>query len=150
MEEWLALLNSDLVRKHLVRHPHFTPETLKTWLQNKTNEDKRPGCRVRSIHSDGKLVGWCGIQFESNNYELALILSPNYWGHGREVMAQLLTWAQELGHKELLAHLPQTRQQTNALERIFGEPVAVTHIQGHIFNTYRIEIDIPGKPWLIR
>ncbi len=140
MEEWLALLNSDLVRKHLLPHPCFTPETLKSWLQSKTNEDQKPGCRVRAIHSDGKLVGWCGIQFESGSYELALVLAPNYWGHGREVVTQLKKWAQELGHKQLLAHLPQTRPQTNALERIFGAPVAVTHIQGHIFNTYRIEI----------
>ena len=139
-EEWIELLNSDLVRKHLIQHPQFTTETLIIWLQSKIKEDQDPGCRIRAIHSDGKLVGWCGIQIESSNYELALILSPKYWGHGREAINQVIKWAQELGHKQLLAHLPQTRPQTKALERLFGQPIGVSNIQGHVFNTYRIEI----------
>lgn len=139
-EEWIDLLNSDLVRKHLIQHPQFTTETLKIWLQSKIKEDLEPGCRIRAIHSDGKLVGWCGIQFESSNYELALVLSPKYWGHGREAVNQVIKWAQELGHKQLLAHLPQTRPQTKALERLFGQPIGASNIQGHVFNTYRIVI----------
>lgn len=139
-EEWIELLNSGLVRKHLIQHPLFTKVTIEIWLQNKIKEDQDPGCRIRAVHSDGKLVGWCGIQIESRNYELALVLAPKYWGHGREVINQVRKWAQELGHKQLLAHLPQTRPQTKALERLFGQPVGISNINGHIFNTYRIEI----------
>lgn len=138
--EWLELLNSDVVRKHLIQHPQFRMETLETWLQSKIKEGRKPGCRLRAINSDGKLVGWCGIQTESGNYELALVLSPKYWGRGREVMNQVIQWAQELGHKQLLAHLPRTRPQTRALQRILGQPIEVSNIQGHAFNTYRIEI----------
>ena len=140
VEEWIELLNSDLVRKHLIQHPQFTTETLNIWLQSKIQEDQEPECRIRAIHSDGNLVGWCGIQIESSNYELALVLSPKYWGHGREVFNQVIKWAQELGHKQLLAHLPQTRPQIKALERLFGQPVGESNIQGNVFNTYRIEI----------
>lgn len=137
-EEWIELLNSDLVRKYLIQHPPFTAENLKVWLQSKIKEDQEPGCRIRAIHSDGKLVGWCGIQIESGNYELVLVLSPNYWGYGREATNEVINWAQELGHKQLLAHLPQTRPQTKALERLFGQPIGVSNIQGHDFKTYRI------------
>lgn len=139
-EEWIELLNSDLVRKHLIQHPKFVAETLEIWLQSKIREDQGPGCRIRAIHSDGKLVGWCGIQIESGNYELALVLAPEYWGRGREVINQVIKWAQELGHKQLLAHLPQTRSQTKALERLFGRPIGISKIKGHVFNTYRIAI----------
>lgn len=139
-EEWLDLLNSDLVRKHLIQHPQFTTKTLRIWLQSKIKVDQYPGCRLRAIHSDGKLVGWCGIQIESGNYELALVLAPKYWGRGREVMNQVIKWGQELGHKQLLAHLPRTRPQTRALEKLFGQPVGVSDIQEHVFNIYRIEI----------
>lgn len=139
-EEWLELLNSDLVRRHLIQHPKFTTETVKIWLQSKILKDQEPGCRLRAIQSDGKLVGWCGIQIEDNNYELALILSPSHWGRGREVVIQVLKWAQELGHKQLLAHLPQSRPQTKALEKLFGQPIGKTSIQGYDFNTYNVEI----------
>jgi RimJ/RimL family protein N-acetyltransferase len=139
-EEWIELLNSSLVRKHLIEYPPFTTETLRSWIQGKVKKDQEPGCRIRAIHSAGELVGWCGIQLESGNYELALVLSPEYWGHGREVMHQVIKWARELGHRQLLAHLPQTRPQTKALERLFGQPVGVSKVQGHVFNTYRIKI----------
>ena len=139
-EEWLELLNSELVRKYLIQHPPFTTETLRNWLQNKIKIDQEPACRVRAIRSDEKLIGWCGIQVEAGDYELALVLSPKFWGHGREAMNQILIWAQELGHKQLLTHLPQTRPQTKALERLFGKPIRVSNIQGNVFNTYRIEI----------
>jgi len=77
---------------------------------------------------------------ESGDYELAIVLSPKSWGHGREAMNQIKLWAQEFGHKQLLAHLPQTRPQTKALEKLFGKPVGITDIEGTVFNTYRIEI----------
>ena len=139
-EEWLELLNLDPVRKHLIEHPKFTTETLESWLQTKIKADSEPGCILRAIRSDGKLVGWCGIQMESGDYELAIVLSPKSWGHGREAMNQIKMWAQEFGHKQLLAHLPRTRPQTKALEKLFGKHVRITNIQGNVFNTYRIEI----------
>ncbi len=139
-EDWLELLNSDLVRKHLVQHPVFTTDTVTIWLKSKIKVDQEPYCKVRAIQSDGKLIGWCGIQLESGEYELALVLSPKFWGHGREVMKQVKLWAKELGHTQLFAHLPQTRPQSKALESLFGKPIRASNIQGNNFNTYRIEI----------
>lgn len=138
--DWLTLLNSEAVRKHLLPHPLFTEETLRVWLNHKTTEDAQPGCRVRAIQFEDKLVGWCGIQLESGHYELALVLSPDYWGYGREVMKQMMQWAQTLGHSSLLAHFPKTRPQTKALERLFGQPVGEYRIEGCVYNTYQIDI----------
>lgn len=85
-EEWLELLNSDSVRKHLLEHPLFAKETLQDWLQDIIEEDSKLGCRLRTVQSEGNLAGWRGIQIESRYYEVALVLSPKYWGHGREVI----------------------------------------------------------------
>ena len=139
-DAWLALFNSAVVRKHLLQHPRFTDETIRVWIQDKLSQDLQPGCRIRAVHHDGKLAGWCGIQLECGIYELAIVLAPAYWGYGREVMKQVISWAQELGHRELFAHLPSTRPQTKALAKLLGPPVGVTSIQDHVFNTYRIEI----------
>ena len=99
-EEWLEFLNSDLVRRHLIPHPLFTPESLRAWLQPKTEANQVPGCRVRAIQSGGELAGWCAIQFE----------------------------------------LPATRPQSRAITKLFGNPLGVSTIHGHVFNTYPIEI----------
>ena len=140
LDEWLQLLNSDLVRKHLLEHPRFTRDTLIDWLHEKINEDREPGCRLRVVHAHGKLAGWCGIQSEAGAYEVALVLSPNNWGYGREVLNEVVVWARELGHKQLFAHFLQSRPQRKALTRLFGEPIGASTIKNHVFNTYRIEI----------
>ena len=139
-EEWLELLNSDLVRKHLIQHPQFTVETFDDWLRSKATENQTPGCRIREISCSGKLAGWCGIQLESGAFEAALVLSPAYWGRGREIVQQMKKWAREMGHKQLLAHFPHSRPQTKALTKLFGQPIGMSNIQDHVFVTYRIEI----------
>ncbi|WP_428398655.1 GNAT family N-acetyltransferase [Marinobacter salarius] len=139
-EEWLELLNSSLVRKHLIQHPQFTVETLGDWLDSKATEDQRPGCRLREISCSGQLAGWCGIQFESGAFEAVLVLSPAYWGRGREVVSEIRKWANEMGHNQLLAHFPHSRPQAKALTRLFGQPVGVSNIKEHVFVTYRIKI----------
>ena len=137
---WFELLNSDVVRKYLVRHPQFTDATFHEWLEGKIAVDQTPGCRLREVHCDGKLGGWCGVQLESGEFEMALVLSPTCWGRGQEIVKEIIEWARELGHKQLHAHLPQSRPQTKALNKLFGPPVGVSHINGDVFSTYRIEI----------
>jgi GNAT superfamily N-acetyltransferase len=128
------------VRKHLIQHPQFTAESLDDWLESKATEDQTPGCTLREIHCDGKLAGWCGIQFESGDFEVALVLSPAYWGRGREVVNEIRKWAREMGHKQLLAHFPQSRQQVRALTKLFGQPIGTSNIREHVFITYQIDI----------
>lgn len=144
--QWLELLNAESVRRHLLQHPQFTSASLQTWLQSKIREDQRPGCRIRAVLSDGELAGWCGIQLETDGHELAIVLSHRFWGHGRQVMNQVVAWAQEMGHRQLLAYLPTTRPQTRAIGKMFGEPVGVRNIQGHEFNTYRIMVKPAPEP----
>jgi hypothetical protein len=139
-EEWLELLNSEQVRKHLLQHPIFTAETLASWLSSKIDEDQTPGCRLRAICSNGALAGWCGIQRESGDFELALVLSAGYWGHGRRVVRRILEWGRELGHTHLLAYLPRSRPQTKALARLFGQPIGARSIQDTDFDSYFIKL----------
>lgn len=138
--EWLALLNDERVRHHLLEHPLFDEASLAKWLSNKIAADQQPGCRLRAIRAGASLAGWCGIQFESGSYELALVLSPNHWGRGRQVVHDVLTWALELGHSHLVAHLPTTRPQVRALARLFGNPIANTFIEAQRFSTYHVDV----------
>ena len=77
--DFLPLLNSKKIRKHLIEHELFTIDTLKTWMRSKMEVDATSGCKVRGIVYEGELAGWCGIQFEEGKYELAIIIDDKFW-----------------------------------------------------------------------
>jgi len=137
---WLELLNSERVRKHFLQHPLFTAETPASWLKSKIAIDQTLGCRLQAVFSDGNFAGWCDIQRESGEYEITLVLSPDSRGHGRQVMRQVLKWARELGHRNLLAHLSRSRPQTQPLAKLLGEPIKTSTIQHTLFCTYCITL----------
>ena len=46
--DFLPLLNSQKIRKHLIEHELFTIETLTIWMNSKIEVDVTSGCRVRA------------------------------------------------------------------------------------------------------
>jgi GNAT superfamily N-acetyltransferase len=144
-DQLLALLNDPRVRRHLIPHPLFTPESLEAWLRAKTELESDPLCRVRAVYVDAALAGWCGIQREGDVYDLGMILAVRRWGLGRQVFHALLAWGRALGHRELYALLPAGRPQRRALTRWLGQPVLRRTIQGIPFEGYRIALDAPSR-----
>ena len=139
----LALMNHETLRAHLVDHPLFTPETLEIWVSDKTEVSAADGCRVRGILIDDKLAGWCGIQPDDDGFELAIVISSSYWGSGLKVFRDMIGWARELGHKEVLFHLLETRRKYRALEKMAKE-VKESERMARWFSTYIIPVDING------
>ena len=97
--------------------PSLIVQSISTWIAEKIALDQSPGCRIRAVVVDGELSGWCGIQPDDQGHELAIVLSQPAWGQGRSIFKQLLTWAKELGHKEVLFHLLETRPEYRALQK---------------------------------
>lgn len=85
------------------------------------------------------LIGWCGIQLEGNNYELAIIIGSSHWGVGKRVFSDLMSWAKELGHKEVVIHLLDSRGEYQFLEKIAKE-VSKCKIMKRDFTTYRLAV----------
>ena len=136
----LSLLNKDSVRKHLVNHQIFDKESLKSWLQEKIEVDSTRGCRVRAIFVDERCVGWCGIQQDGGEYEIAVVLDDTHWGLGRKIFRELLTWAKELGHQTVSIHFLHTRPQYKFLRKI-ANSVYESEIMTNKFTTYRLPVD---------
>ena len=85
------------------------------------------------------LAGWCGIQKDNEKFELAIVISKSYWGTGPFIFKDLLSWAKEFGHQEVLIHLLETRREYRFLKRIS----TITHetkIFGKKFITYHIAV----------
>lgn len=133
------LMNKQKTRQHLMDYELFDATTIKSWLQEKAQMDQLVGCRVRGILSDDTLAGWCGIQREGDRYELAIVLDEAFWGAGKRVFTEMMRWAQELGHQEVLIHLLHTRPEFKFLRRMSNR-VFTTHMHGNLFTTYQIPV----------
>ena len=88
----LTILNKETLRKHLVAHNAFDDALLDEWIAGKVSVDATEGCRVRGILIDGAVAGWCGIQFENQAYELAIVLDEACWGAGVSVFKDMMAF----------------------------------------------------------
>ncbi len=139
-KDLMALVNKDSLRAHLIHHPYFDSLSIQTWIKEKIETDALPGCRVRVVSINGEIAGWCGIQPDENGFEIAIILSQRFWGAGLPIYKTLLSWARELGHKEVLFHLLDSRREYKALAKI-ATKVHRTKLLGRSFTTYHLSVD---------
>lgn len=145
-EQLLPIVNDPTVRKHLIDHEIFTVQGLNQWITNKLALDSRDDCRIRAIYSDGVLAGWCGIQPDYNGVELAMVLSPKYWGLGANIFQTVIGWAKELGHQEVQLHLLDSRPDYKALLKR-STRVYKTKRLGRCFTSYAIAVTAQAIPF---
>jgi len=138
--DFLPLLNSKIIRKHLIEHELFTIETLITWMNSKIEVDAIPGCKVRGIVCEDELAGWCGIQLEEGKYELAIIIDDKFWGLGKKVFKDMMCWAKELGHNDVYIHFLHTRPEYKFLKKI-AKNVHQAELFGNVFTTYQLKVE---------
>jgi len=138
--DFLPLLNSEKIRKHLIEHELFTIETVAVWMSAKIEVDAMPGCRVRGVFCEGKLIGWCGIQLEDEKYEMAIIIDEKHWGLGKKVFQDMMHWAKELEHHEVYIHFLHTRPDYKFLKKV-AKDVYESEMFGSKFTTYQLTVE---------
>jgi len=131
----LGLLNDDVVRRHLIAHPRFTAASIRDWIHSKRIIDTKTDCRVRAVYIEDQLAGWCAIQPDPQGVELAIVISPRFWGAGGRIFKALLTWAKALGHNEVRFHLLDSRKPYRALIKRASR-VETSEWSGRSFTTY--------------
>ena len=139
-EDFLPFVNEQSLRKHLVDHECFDSASIKEWMNGKVQIESIPGCRVRAVFIGEMLAGWCGIQPDDNGFEIAIVISKEFWGVGISIFSSLMCWSKELGHKEIMFHLLETRPEYKALKRK-ATKVQKTELLGRSFTTYFISVD---------
>lgn len=138
-EDFLGVVNEDSLRTHLIDHPYFDVASLQAWIEDKIKVDAVQGCRIRAVYIGGVLAGWCGIQPDDNGFELAIVISQKFWGFGIPIFKVLMCWANEIGHKEILFHLLESRPEYKALNRI-STKVHKTEQLGRCFTSYHVPV----------
>ena len=137
--ELLEILNKPKNRNHLVEHQVFNLALLQTWMDDKIKVNEAKGCRVKGIKVEGSVAGWCGIQYENEAYELAIILDEKHWGLGIRVFKELMNWALELGHTHVVLHLFNTRREYQFLYKMASR-VYESNLFGERFTSYELEV----------
>lgn len=135
----MAVMNEDSLRLHLIDHPYFDIETIDSWICEKIETDQIQGCRVRVVLIDQKIAGWCGIQPESEGFEIAIVISQRYWGAGIAIFKTLVGWGRELGHNKLVFNLLESRREYKALRKIASK-IECRQLLGRSFTTYHLPV----------
>lgn len=138
-DEFILVLNKDNVRNHLISHPLFDSESVSKWVNEKIECNSMEGCRVRAVYSNDRLAGWCGIQKDAEHYEIAIVISKSFWGIGFSIFNELMQWAKEFGHREVVIHLLETRPIYNFLKRR-ATKTHRTQMLGRNFVTYHLPV----------
>lgn len=65
-----------------------------------------------AVEVDSKVVGWAGFKHWTNSeFELLIVLAPEYWGLGKEIYKLLVRLAEEkFKLKSIIVLLPNTRK----------------------------------------
>ena len=139
-EDFLPVVNDDSLRKHLIDHPYFDSASIRQWVDGKEQVESIPGCRIRAIFVGGILAGWCGIQPDDNGFEIAIVISKEFWGFGISIFQEMMSWAKDMGHKEVMFHLLETRPEYRSLKRK-ATKIEKTELLGRSFTTYFISVE---------
>jgi hypothetical protein len=138
-QNFLPLLNKLKIREHLIQHELFDINTTSAWMKSKVEVDGIQGCKVRAINVDNQLVGWCGIQFENDKYEIAIVIDDSSWGLGIKIFHEMMVWAKIIGHKEVYINFLHTRPKYKFLQKR-SKKCYESELYGSKFNTYQLEV----------
>ena len=139
-EDFLPVVNDESLRMHLIDHPCFDSVSIHEWINGKLQIDTMSGCRVRAVFIGGVLAGWCGIQPDDNGFEIAIVIAKEFWGSGISIFRETMLCAKEMGHKEIVFHLLETRREYNSLKRRATQ-VQETELMGRAFTSYYISVE---------
>lgn len=136
-----ALLNEPRNARHLplARGDAFTAETTAAWVAAKDGQWEEHGYGPWAVRVDGELAGWGGFQAEENGADFALVLRPEFWGHGERIARRALDHGfHELGLETVLIALPYSRNPDRVVARYGFVPDGDVDYGGVRFRQYRL------------
>lgn len=91
---------------------------------------------------EDRFIGWAGIQPDGVDFELALVLHPKYWGYGKKIYKELLSYAfDELKLQSLVIYFPPSRTRIKGLLRDGFQIDGEVEYSGCRFIRYRLQAE---------
>jgi [ribosomal protein S5]-alanine N-acetyltransferase len=87
----IGLFNDPLVKRHMpLSSEGFDENQYNDFISKKEEIWNRLGFGPYAYFIKNTFIGWGGIQPDEADYELALVLSPRYWGYGKQIYCDLI------------------------------------------------------------
>lgn len=139
VDDIIALLNEPRNSRHMPLASKFTRDEAIQWVQHKNSQWDQHGYGPWAIFIDSCFAGWGGFQYEDAGADFALVLLPQYWGHGLEIsVAALDRGFGELRLDEVVIALPFSRNPTEAVSRLGFAPDGEVTYGESSFRQYRL------------
>jgi len=138
--EIIALHTDPRVLRHMpLAGGDFDESECKKWVESKERQWAINGYGPWAFLIDGNFAGWGGLQLENGDADLAMVLSPEYWGCGKAIYRELTRQAfGKMGFASITALLPPGRVCVKAMRRLDFEADGQMEISGTTFNRYRL------------
>ncbi|MET4576554.1 GNAT family N-acetyltransferase [Ottowia thiooxydans] len=138
VDDWMRLLTHPDVNRHMpLADGGWTESTIAEWTKGKDAQWQMNGYGPWSIRIDGSFAGWGGFQKEGGEADLALVLLPQYWGHGAEIVPDFMGRRIELGIGPVSIMLPPSRTRVRGLARLGFAFAGELEYQGQRFLKFQ-------------
>jgi RimJ/RimL family protein N-acetyltransferase len=138
--EYIALNTHPLVRRQMpLTSDKFDEEDCREWTKGKEKMWEEHGYGPWAFVIDGKFAGWGGLQPEQGEADLALVLHPDFWGHGKDIYEEIIRRAfGEMGLESVMILLPPSRTRVKGILRLGFKQDGEVEIGGERFIRYRL------------
>ena len=142
---WLDLFNNKKVRRHMpLAEVSVDADWINNWINHKVAASENSPFKIHSIWINGNFAGWAGIQVDNEDYELAIVLSPNYWGAGKILFQKLINEFEDSEvDKNLYIYLPLTRNTRQIAERFNLEEIG--YFEPNNIGFTKLKINVGGE-----
>lgn len=136
----VRLMNDPLVRRQMpLTSDGFDLADAEEFVTNKESLWVEHGFGPWAIWIDGGFAGWGGLQPEGSEAEIALVLHPDFWGHGKGVYDRIIGVAfGEMGLDSVVVYLPPSRTRVRGIQRLGFVREAEEDLWGETFIRYRV------------
>lgn len=137
----INLMNDPIVQRHLPLAPEeFGNIECDRFIANKERMWEENGWGPWAFVLNDEFIGWGGLQLESHDVDVGLVLNQKYWGAGPTLFRRILTYAfEEICVDSVTALLPPSRTRVSVMRRLGFRNDGETMIQDQPFVRYRLK-----------
>ena len=140
LSDWLDLFQDARVKKHMpLSESNIGEKWIQNWIARKEMSSKMTPFEIYSIWNDDNFAGWGGIQADEENFEVAIVLKPEYWGFGHDIYGKFIKDFELSGVTQpLLIYLPLSRGIKGIKNRFEFDALPNVKIDGIEFQVLKI------------
>ncbi|MCB2114280.1 MAG: hypothetical protein R3C42_07320 [Parvularculaceae bacterium] len=142
-DEILSHMRDPRIAAHLpLLTSQWDSRRVEEFIEAKEDGWRRDGLGCWAILHSGAYAGWGGFQREGEEWDFALVLTPDSFGLGPRITKMAIDFARNdrrISYATFL--LPPSRRNFGALKRLGARHVGTVDYQGAAFLKYRLDTE---------